>query len=162
MRTYLLIACGAVLGANARYLVSQWAARRWPSGFPYGTLIVNVTGSFILGLLSALVGARFPDASGAQLLIGTGFCGAFTTFSTFAYESVALAKQAKQTKQTGPLEQRDRLPVLANVGASVVLCVGAAALGVVVAGAVAGFLPLPGTPGTPGTPGAPVAWPATR
>ena len=136
MRTYLLIAGGALLGATARYLVSQWAARRWPSRFPYGTLIVNVTGSLILGLLSALVDARLPDARlpdaiGAQLLIGTGFCGAFTTFSTFAYESVALTRKGS------------RLLAVANVGVSVVLCVGAVALGMVVATMLAGLLPAP-------------------
>jgi CrcB protein len=131
MRTYLLIACGAVLGANARYLVSRWAARRWKSPFPYGTLIVNVAGSFILGLLSALAGALGSDAAGAQLLIGTGFCGAFTTFSTFAYESVALSRRGAR-----------RLAV-ANVGVGVLLCVGAVALGVATATTLAGFLPGP-------------------
>jgi CrcB protein len=126
MRTYLLIVVGGVVGANARYLVSQWAARRWTAGFPVGTLLVNVVGSFVLGLLSPLVAAGSAGGADARLLVGTGFCGAFTTFSTFAYEAVALARGGR------------RRPAALNVGGTVALCLGAAGLGVLLAGLVAG------------------------
>lgn len=94
MRTYLLIACGAVLGVNARYLVSQWAARRWRSGFPYGTLIVNVTGSFILGWFLTWTTDRYPVTDTTRLAVGAGFVGAYTTFSTLMYETSALSDDA--------------------------------------------------------------------
>jgi CrcB protein len=126
MRTYLLIAVGGVVGANARYLVSQWAARRWPAGFPVGTLLVNVAGSFVLGLLSPFVAAGLAGGADARLLVGAGFCGAFTTFSTFAFESVALTRGGRLR------------PAALNVGGTVALCLGAAGVGALLAGLVAG------------------------
>lgn len=83
-----LIAAGGFAGAIARYWLSAAVAKRFPSLLPYGTLSINVVGSLLLGVL---VGRGFPES--AQLLLGTGFMGAFTTFSTFKLESVKLAKQ---------------------------------------------------------------------
>lgn len=93
MRAFLLIGLGGVLGANARYLVSTWAANRWGTAFPHGTLVVNATGSLFLGYLLTVVISRFGDDVDARLLIATGFFGAFTTFSTFAFETIALVRQ---------------------------------------------------------------------
>jgi fluoride exporter len=93
MRAFLLIGLGGALGANARYLVSTWAANRWGTAFPYGTLIVNVTGSFLLGCVLTVVVVRFGDDLDTRLLIATGFFGAYTTFSTFAFETLALTRQ---------------------------------------------------------------------
>jgi len=118
MRAFALIGLGGVLGANARYLVSIWAARRWGTAFPWGTLLINLSGSFALGFLLELLAARFGNDLDARLLLGTGFLGAYTTFSTFAFETVALGRQ------------RDHGPALANA-------IGSAALGI--AGAAAGF-----------------------
>ncbi len=103
MRAFLLISAGGIAGANARYLVSVWAARRWSGGFPFGTLIVNVSGSFVLGFVLAYTAARLSSTADVRLLLGTGFCGAYTTFSTFTFESLSLTRQ------------RDHAPALLNV-----------------------------------------------
>lgn len=92
MNRYLLISIGAVLGANARYLVGLWAVDRFGAGFPYGTLLVNVTGSFVLGFLIAALDGRLPVPSDLRFLIGVGFLGAYTTFSSFAVESLILLR----------------------------------------------------------------------
>lgn len=119
MTAFLLIGLGGIFGANARYLVSVWAAGRWGTAFPYGTLLINATGSFALGFFLQFVAARFGNNLDARLLVGTGFLGAYTTFSTFAFETIALGRQ------------RDHGPALVNA-------LGSAALGI--AGATAGFL----------------------
>ena len=92
MNRYLLISIGAVLGANARYLVGMWAVQRLGPGFPYGTLIVNVTGSFVLGFLLAALEGRLSLPSDLRFLVGVGFLGAYTTFSSFAVESLILQR----------------------------------------------------------------------
>jgi fluoride exporter len=94
MHAFLLIGAGGAIGANLRYLVSTWAAARFGTGFPYGTLIANLAGSFAIGLFYGVVTARFHDNVDARLLVATGFLGAETTFSTLSYESVALLRQA--------------------------------------------------------------------
>lgn len=90
MDKFLLISAGAVLGANARYWIGTWAAQKWGASFPYGTLLINVTGSLLLGLFMALTAERFVIDPRLRLLIATGFLGAYTTFSTFTYESMIL------------------------------------------------------------------------
>jgi len=91
---YIFIAIGAALGANARYLVGVWAAERFGSGFPYGTLLVNVTGSFILGFLVAITTSRIQISAEMRLLLAVGFLGSYTTFSSFAVESTLLWRDA--------------------------------------------------------------------
>jgi CrcB protein len=117
----LLVVGGAALGAPARYaadvLVHRAVGRRWPDArFPYGTLTVNVAGSFVLGLVAALV----ADGSPAWwlTLAGTGFCGALTTFSSFGYQTVALLAS------DGGVER-----AAANVGVSLVLGFAACSVG---------------------------------
>jgi CrcB protein len=90
MQTFLIISLGAILGANARYWVGGWAAERFGTTFPYGTLIINVTGSLILGFFMTLVTDRFLVDPRWRLLVAIGFLGAYTTFSTYTYESVNL------------------------------------------------------------------------
>ena len=90
MDRYLLIGLGGFLGANARYLLGGWVADRLGPSFPYGTLVVNATGSFVIGLFLALVTDRFQAPPGLRLFFAIGFLGAYTTFSTFTYESLAL------------------------------------------------------------------------
>jgi fluoride exporter len=90
---YLLIAIGAIFGANARFLVSTWAANRIGVDFPYGTLLVNASGSCLMGLLLTLLAGQFGIDADARALLATGFLGAYTTFSTFAYETAALIRQ---------------------------------------------------------------------
>ncbi|MFT4289003.1 fluoride efflux transporter CrcB [Nocardioides sp.] len=85
MTAFLWVALGATLGAPARYLVDRAVQSTHQTRMPFGTLAVNVLGSLVLGLL---VGAE--TGTTAALLIGTGFCGTLTTFSTFAFETVRL------------------------------------------------------------------------
>lgn len=92
MAQFLYISIGAIIGANARFLISQWAAERLGAGFPYGTFFVNVTGCFIIGLFYGLGENRITITPELRLLFAIGFLGGFTTFSTFGYESAALLR----------------------------------------------------------------------
>ncbi|MEW2609837.1 fluoride efflux transporter CrcB [Streptomyces sp. NPDC047880] len=82
---WLLVVCGAMVGAPLRYLTDRAVQARHDSVFPWGTFTVNVGGSLILGLLTGA-------ATHLQLLLGTGLCGALTTYSTFSYETLRLAE----------------------------------------------------------------------
>jgi CrcB protein len=85
------VALGGAFGAVARFLVSGWAIRRFGDAFPYGTLIVNVVGSLALGVLGGLAARRAGVPDELRALIAVGFLGAFTTFSTFAVDTLGLA-----------------------------------------------------------------------
>jgi CrcB protein len=90
----LLIMLGGALGCYLRYVVSKWCnAQPWGQAFPYGTLVVNVSGCFLLAIAAVLLLERLPPAyQDWYLLIGTGFCGGFTTFSTFGWETYKLVR----------------------------------------------------------------------
>ena len=88
--TLLMIALGAALGAPARYLTDRAVQRRHESVLPWGTVIVNVIGSLILG---ALTGAGTVVSPAALALLGTGFCGALTTYSSFSFETWRLIEE---------------------------------------------------------------------
>jgi CrcB protein len=90
LATVLWVGLGGFLGANARYLLGGWIASRLGVGFPYGTYVINVTGSFVLGFFLAFAQDRAWVAPSARLLFAVGFVGAYTTFSTFEYESIRL------------------------------------------------------------------------
>ena len=92
LRPYLLVAIGAAIGANCRFLLASSAATRWGASFPYGTLIINVSGSFAIGLVMALLAQRSLVDPTWRLLLVTGFLGAYTPFSSFTYESLMLAR----------------------------------------------------------------------
>ena len=83
--TVLWVALGAALGAPARYLLDRAVQTRHDSVFPFGTLLVNVIGSLLLGFLAAL-----PATGPVMAIAGTGFCGALSTYSTFSYETLRL------------------------------------------------------------------------
>lgn len=106
--TLVVVFFGAAVGAPCRYLVDRFVSSRVSSGFPWGTLTVNVLGCFLIGFV---VGTSWMP------LLGVGFCGGLTTYSTFSYETVRL------------LEAEKYRPALLNVLVSVALGVGAAALG---------------------------------
>ncbi|MER6629457.1 fluoride efflux transporter CrcB [Streptomyces sp. NPDC000987] len=114
---WLLVAAGAMVGAPLRYLTDRAVQSRHDSVFPWGTFVVNVTGCLVLGLLT---GAVASGAAGSHLqpLIGTGLCGALTTYSTFSYETLRLT-------ETGA-----GLYAAANVVGSVAAGLGAAFAGV--------------------------------
>jgi fluoride exporter len=117
---WLLVIVGAMVGAPLRYLTDRAVQSRHDSVFPWGTFAVNVTGCLILGLLAGAASA----GSHLQLLLGTGFCGALTTYSTFSYETLRLT-------ETGA-----GLYAAVNVVGSVAAGLGAAFAGVSIAQAV--------------------------
>lgn len=114
--TILLIALGAALGAPVRYLVDRLIQSRHDAVFPWGTLTVNVVGSFILGIVIAQAAGDTMD-DWTVAFVGTGFCGALTTYSTFGYETMRL------------VETRARLYAAANIVVNVSLGLAAAAAG---------------------------------
>jgi CrcB protein len=93
MRAYLWISIGALLGANLRYFVSRLAAKLLSPNFPYGTLIINITGSFILGLFLIWTTERVFADPKWRWLVAIGFCGSYTTFSSYAFETMAYFEQ---------------------------------------------------------------------
>lgn len=116
----LWVALGGAIGAAARYGVVQWAAARWGAAIPWGTFAVNVTGSFLIGLLAALLSSRQADPT-PRLLLVTGVLGGYTTFSAFSLETLTMI-----------VEQRS-LAALAYVVGSVLLGLAAAAAGYAIA-----------------------------
>ena len=121
--TLLLVALGAAVGAPLRYLTDRIVQARHDSLFPWGTWSVNVAGSFLLGLLAAGLAAG-GVSSQVMALLGIGFCGALTTYSTFGYETIRL------------VEEGAFFHAAANVAASVAAGLGAAFCGVAVAEAI--------------------------
>jgi fluoride exporter len=88
---YLLVGLGGFIGANARFVVARIAGALFETRFPLGTFIINVSGSFLLGVLGTLVAQKvMPNSESMRLALGVGFLGAFTTFSTFEFETHAL------------------------------------------------------------------------
>ncbi|MFE3946786.1 fluoride efflux transporter CrcB [Streptomyces sp. NPDC059118] len=122
---WILVVVGAAIGAPLRYLTDRTVQSRHDTVFPWGTFAVNVTGSLILGLLTGAVTAG-AASSQLQLLLGTGLCGALTTYSTFSYETLRLA-------ETGA-----KFYAAANVVASVVAGLGAVFVGLAFAEALWG------------------------
>ena len=117
---FLLVAVAGAIGAPARYLLDLWVQRRVGRVFPWGTFAINVSGSVVLGFVTGL--ALFHGLPQApKLLIGTGFCGAYTTFSTFVFESVRLGEE----NATGP--------AIGNIVGSVVAGLAGAAGGLALA-----------------------------
>lgn len=90
MKEALWISIGAILGANARYFIGGILVKAWGSAFPFHTLLINVTGCAVLGFFSAWAAERIGLDPALRLVIAAGFCGSYTTFSAFAYETVVL------------------------------------------------------------------------
>ncbi|WP_312198026.1 fluoride efflux transporter CrcB [Anaerospora hongkongensis] len=89
-----LVAIGGAVGSAARYLVSVWAAARFGTEFPYGTLIVNIVGCFVIGAFMTLATEKANISPYWRLLITVGFVGGMTTFSSFSYETLRLLYEA--------------------------------------------------------------------
>ena len=88
---YLLVGLGGFIGANARFVVARLVGTLFETKFPLGTFVINVTGSFVLGVLGTVVAQKvMPNSESMRLALGVGFLGAFTTFSTFEFETHAL------------------------------------------------------------------------
>jgi CrcB protein len=90
METFLLISIGAILGSNLRYWVGGWAANLFGTSFPYGNLIINLTGSFILGFFITLTTNRLFVDPRWRILVAIGLLGSYTTFSSYTFESINL------------------------------------------------------------------------
>ena len=118
---YLWIALGAVVGASARYFVSGYIARTFSTAFPYGTLFINITGSLLLGFFLILAGERMLLDPRWRFLIAIGFCGSYTTFSSYAFETFAY------------MEQGQWLLMAVNIVASNALCLAAVLAGAAIA-----------------------------
>src|SRR5260370_33628509 len=117
---YLVIGAGGFIGANTRYIVGGWVQQKWGASFPYGTFVINVSGSFVLGLFGTLsIRCAWDDYW--RLLIAIGFVGAYTTFSTFEYETIQLIAEGARYKAA-----------IINLAGSVVVGFFAAYLGVVI------------------------------
>jgi len=115
LRAVLLVGSGGFVGSAGRYVLSGWVHRLVPyAGFPWGTLAVNVSGCFMIGIVSGLADSRQLWGPELRLFVMLGVLGGFTTFSSFAYETAALARDA------------ELLRALANVALQVVLGLSAA------------------------------------
>ena len=93
MSKIFVVAFGGAAGAVARYWLGGLINSRWPMQFPMGTFVINVTGSFIIGFVLTMVGERITVNPNWRLLIAVGFVGAYTTFSTFEYETLKLIEE---------------------------------------------------------------------
>jgi CrcB protein len=123
-KAYLWISIGALLGANLRYFLTRIITRYSDAAFPYGTLIINVTGSLLLGFFLAWTTERVLANPLWRLLVAVGFCGSYTTFSSFAFETMAY------------FEQGHWVLFAANILTNNVLCLVAVLVGVVIARAI--------------------------
>jgi fluoride exporter len=92
---FFLISIAAVLGANARYLITRITLQKIGSDFPYGTLAINVLGSLIIGFFMAGPWKASPSMKAASLFVAVGFCGGFTTFSSYAFDSITLFERGQ-------------------------------------------------------------------
>ena len=121
MKDFFAISIAAILGANLCYILSRLAVREFGPIFPYGTLIINILGSFIVGLFVIWTTERVLIDPRWRLLVVVGFCGSFTTFSSYAFETVSFFERGQWAL------------VLANIFANNLLCLGGALAGMAVA-----------------------------
>lgn len=124
MKDFLAISAAAIVGANLRYLLSRLAAREFGPVFPYGTLVINILGSFIVGFFVIWTTERVLVDPRWRLLVVVGFCGSFTTFSSYAFETMAYFEHGQWAL------------MLADVFSNNLLCLGAALAGMALARAL--------------------------
>jgi CrcB protein len=110
---FLAISLGAIVGANLRYWMSRYAVRVLGPVFPYGTLGINVLGSFVLGFFLVWTTERVMVDPRWRLLIAVGFCGGYTTFSSYAYETMAFFEQGQWTLMAANFVANNLLACLA-------------------------------------------------
>jgi CrcB protein len=127
MIPFLWVCCGGALGSGARYLVGAWASAAFGPGFPFGTLIVNVVGSFLIGLVMRLSLTTGLVPGQLRLFLTTGILGGFTTYSSFNHETLRL------------LDDGDWGSVAINLGGTVLGCLLAGLAGMKVADLVSAW-----------------------
>lgn len=93
----LLVAAGGAVGSVARYAVGAWTIRAFGTALPWGTFIVNIVGSFVIGLFAEMVARKFSASPELRLLLITGFLGGFTTFSAFSLDAITLIERGAST-----------------------------------------------------------------
>lgn len=113
MKEVLLVGAGGFLGANARYLVAILVARHLSASLPWGTLLVNVTGSFVVGAFLAWTTERVLADPAYRLFVVVGFCGGYTTFSSYAFETAGLLEQRHLWAAAGNFAMNNLLAVMA-------------------------------------------------
>ena len=123
-KAYAWISVGAVVGANLRYLLSKIVTRASDAAYPFGTLIINVTGSLILGFFLVWTTERVLADPRWRWLVAIGFCGSYTTFSSYAFETMAYFEQGNWALFAG------------NILASNLLCLAAVLAGAAAARAI--------------------------
>ena len=121
MLDVLVICLGAIVGANARYFISRYAAQPLGPAFPYGTLLINVVGSFIVGFFVVWTSERVLADPRWRLLVVVGFCGSLTTFSSYAFETMSY------------FDRGQWLLMLTNIFSNNLLCLAGALVGMAVA-----------------------------
>ena len=107
------ISLGAIAGANLRFAVSNWAVHALSPSLPYGTLIVNMTGSFILGFFLIWTSERVLADPHWRMLVAVGFCGSYTTFSSYTFETLKLLEGSDYAAATGNFLANNLLALLA-------------------------------------------------
>jgi fluoride exporter len=95
IKMFFIVGFGSFIGGGSRYLAQQFITKQFPSPFPYGTFIVNIVGCFIIGLIFALSEKADVISTEMRLLLATGFCGGFTTFSSFSLENFGLLRDGQ-------------------------------------------------------------------
>lgn len=113
MNNYILVSVGAAIGGVARYWLSNFVYKFLPENFPYGTFTVNLIGSIILGIVIYFFDSKELISPGLRLFLTIGFCGGFTTFSTFSLETINLLRDSQY------------LLAMLNIFSSVILCLAA-------------------------------------
>ena len=121
MLDFVIVSIGAIVGANARWIISRYAAKLLGPVFPYGTLIINISGSLIVAFFITWTTERVLADPRWRLLIVVGFCGAFTTFSSYVFETMAYFEQGQWAL------------LVANVLSNNLLCLGAVLAGIALA-----------------------------
>jgi CrcB protein len=124
VKDFLAISVAAIVGANLRYLISRLAAREFGPVFPYGTLAINIVGSFIVGFFVIWTSERVLVDPRWRLLVVIGFCGSFTTFSSYAFETMSYFEQGQWAL------------MVTNVLGNNLLCLGGALAGMALARAL--------------------------
>jgi CrcB protein len=123
-KAYMWVSLGGIVGANSRYFLSRIITRLSDAAFPFGTLLINVTGSLVLGFFLAWTTERVLVDPRWRLLVAIGFCGSYTTFSSYAFETMSYFQQGHWTL------------FASNILANNVLCLGAILLGAMIARAI--------------------------
>ena len=126
MMRLLLVCLGGAIGSGARYLTALWAASAFGPAFPFGTLIVNVLGSFLIAFIMHVGSATEMLSADVRVMLTTGVMGGFTTYSTFNYET------------TGYFREGAWMIGMLNVGVTVIGCLAAGLAGLVLARALVG------------------------